>query len=117
MKVVVQATQDLLNVYSVIVDNPLNANLTSTNFRASMLFIWWMTCPGGEGQDVIANYGTSTFGAPLFTPFLPLVEGGSNATLLSWIQNYAYIPSNATECPAAYRYDSGLLYSNPWDGP
>jgi len=115
MKVVVQANRDLLNVYSVIADNPLNANLTKTNFVASMLFIQYLV--SDEGQNLIANYGMSTFGAPLFTPFVPLVSTGSNATLLSWVQNYAYIPSNATECPSAYRYDASSLYSNNWDTP
>jgi tungstate transport system substrate-binding protein len=113
MTIVVQATKDLLNVYSVIADNPLNANLTSTNFVASMLFIHFLV--SSEGQTLLANYGTSTFGAPLFSPFVPLVSTGSNATLLSWIQNYAYIPSNVTECPSTYRYDAGILYSNIWD--
>ena len=111
MKLVIQAQKDLLNVYSVMADNPLNANLTQTNFVASMLFIHWLV--SGEGQNLLANYGTSTFRAPLFAPFVPLVSTGSNATLLSWIQNYAYI--NGTECPAAYRYDSSILYSNTWD--
>jgi tungstate transport system substrate-binding protein len=115
MKVVVQANQALLNVYSVIADNPLNANLTKTNFAASMLFIQYLL--SDEGQNLLANYGTSTFGAPLFTPFVPIVSTGSNATLLSWIQNYAYIPSNVTECPSAYRYDAGSLYTNNWDTP
>ena len=113
MKIVVQATQDLLNVYSVIVDNPLNANLTQTHFAASMLFVYWLV--SSAGQNVLATYGTSTFGAPLFAPFVPLVSTGSNATLLSWIQSYAYIPSNATECPSTYRYDAGFLYANNWD--
>jgi tungstate transport system substrate-binding protein len=111
MKIVVQAQKDLLNVYSLIVDNPLNANLTQTNFVASMLFTDWLVSP--DGQNLLATYGTSTFGAPLFTPFIPLVATGSNATLLSWIQNYAYF--NGTECPTSYRYDSSILYSYPWD--
>ena len=115
MKIVVQACQDLLNVYSVIADNPLNANESQTNFAASMLFIYWIT--SAAGQNLLATYGTSTFGAPLFSPFIPLVNTGSNATLLSWIQSYAYLPSNATECPSTYRYDSGTLYTNSWDGP
>jgi tungstate transport system substrate-binding protein len=113
MKIVVQAQKDLLNVYSLIVDNPLNANLTQTNFVAAMLFTYWLC--RGDGQNLLANYGTSTFGTPLFTPFLPLVSAGSNATLLSWIQNYAYF--NGTECPLKYRYDSAVLYSNVWDSP
>jgi len=118
MKVVVQATQDLLNVYSVIADNPLNPAESQTNFAAAMLFIYWLV--SSPGQQLLENYGTSTFGAPLFAPFVPLVIPGStqsNATLLSWIQSYAYIPSNATECPSTYRYDAGLLYSNSWDPP
>jgi tungstate transport system substrate-binding protein len=111
MKIVVQAQKDLLNVYSCIADNPLNANLTQTNFVASMVFIYWLCY--SDGQNLLATYGTSTFGQPLFTPFLPLVSTGSNATLLSWIQNYAYF--SGTECPPAYRYDSTVLYANFWD--
>ena len=110
MEIVVSAGRELLNVYSLIVDNPLNANLTDTNFVASMLFVHFVVSE--EGQNLLANYGTSTFGAPLFTPFVPLAKGG-NATLLSWIQESAYI--NGTECPAAYRYDASSLYSNAWD--
>ncbi len=111
MEIVVDAQRELLNVYSVIVDNPLNANLTDTNFVASMLFIHFLVSE--EGQNLLANYGTSTFGAPLFAPFVPLVSTGSNATYLGWIQSYAYI--NGTECPATYRYDASILYSNAWD--
>jgi tungstate transport system substrate-binding protein len=114
MKIVVQASKELLNVYSVIACNPLNVNLTNTHFDASMLFIQFMV--SDEGQNLLANYGNSTFGQPLFAPFVPLATNPSiNATLLSWIQNYAYIPPNATECPAAYRYNAGSLYSAPYD--
>jgi hypothetical protein len=114
MKIVVQAQKDLLNVYSVIADNPLNPNLTTTHFEASMLFIQWMV--SDEGQQLLANFGTSTFGQPLFAPFVPLASNPtSNATLLSWIQAYAYIPANVTECPAAYRYNASSLYSASYD--
>jgi tungstate transport system substrate-binding protein len=114
MKVVVEAQKDLLNVYSVIIDNPLNANLTTTHFDASMLFVQYMV--SDEGQNLLANFGTSTFGQALFSPFVPLASNPTlNATLLGWIQNYAYIPANATECPAAYRYNAGNLYSPSYD--
>lgn len=114
MKIVVQAHKDLLNVYSVIADNPQNANLTSTHFDASMLFIQYMV--SDEGQQLLANFGTATFGQALFAPFVPLASNPAlNATLLAWIQNYAYIPANATECPAAYRYNAGTLYSASYD--
>jgi tungstate transport system substrate-binding protein len=114
MEIVVSAGRELLNVYSLIVDNPLNANLTETNFAASMLFMQYVVSE--EGQNLLANYGTETFGAPLFTPFVPLAQG-VNATLLSWIESFAYIPVNATECPLAYRYNAGNLYTNSWDNP
>jgi hypothetical protein len=114
MKIVVQAQKDLLNVYSVIADNPLNPNLTTTHFDASMLFIQWMV--SDEGQQLLANFGTSTFGQALFAPFVPLASNPtSNATLLSWIQAYAYIPANVTECPAVYRYNAGSLYLPSYD--
>jgi hypothetical protein len=115
MEIVVSAAKELLNVYSLIVDNPLNANLTQTNFAASMLFVQYVVSE--EGQNLLANYGTETFGAPLFTPFIPLAKG-ANATLLSWIQSFACLPANATECATAYRYNAGpYLYSNSWDNP
>jgi tungstate transport system substrate-binding protein len=114
MKIVVQEHKDLLNVYSVIIDNPLNANLTSTHFDASMLFVQFMV--SDEGQQLLANYGIATFGKALFSPFVPLASNPTlNTTLLSWIQNYAYIPPNATECPEQYRYNSTNLYSPSYD--
>jgi tungstate transport system substrate-binding protein len=114
MKIVVEEHKDLLNVYSVIADNPLNENLTNTQFAASMLFIEYMV--SDEGQQLLADYGTATFGRPLFAPFVPLANGASaNATLLAWIQNYAYIPANITECPTEYRYNAGTLYDFPHD--
>jgi tungstate transport system substrate-binding protein len=109
LKIVVQASKDLLNVYSVIADNPLNANLTQTNFNASMLFIQYMV--SNEGQQMLGNFGKDTVGQTLFNPYIPLLTSGSNATLVGWIQSYAYI--NGTECPTAYRYNAGNLYDSP----
>ena len=121
----IQAQQALLNVYSAIIDNPQNANLASTNFAASMLFVNWLV--SNAGQQVIANYGISTYGQQLFAPFVPIVSGAApNATLLSWIQSYAYMSYNpttnaavinasGTECPAQYRYNAGTLYSPTYD--
>ena len=114
LKIVVQAHKDLLNVYSVIIDNPQNANLTGINFDAAKLFVQYMV--SDEGQQLLANYGVSSYGQSLFSPFVPLANGASaNATLLSWIQNYAYIPANVTECPAEYRYNAGNLYTASYD--
>ena len=80
LQIEIQAQQALLNVYSAIIDNPQNANLTATNFNASMLFVNWLV--SNEGQQLIANYGVSTYGQQLFAPFVPLASGTTpNATL------------------------------------
>jgi tungstate transport system substrate-binding protein len=120
LKIEIQAQQALLNVYSAIIDNPQNANLTGTNFNAAMTFVNYLV--SDVGQQLIANYGVSTYNQPLFNPFVPLVSGTApNATLLSWIQSYAYINStnqinaNGTECPQLYRYNAGNLYAPSYD--
>ncbi len=108
----IQSQQALLNVYSAIIDNPQNANLTSTNFDAAKTFISYLV--SDEGQQLLANYGVATYGQQLFSPFVPLATGtAANATLLNWVQNYAYI--NGTECPSQYRYNAGDLYSKSYD--
>ncbi len=114
LKPIVQAQKDLLNVYSIIIDDPRNSALSGTHFEASMLFVNYLV--SDEGQTLIGNFGKTTFGQALFMPFVPLASGAQpNATVLSWIQNYAYIPANSTECPAQYRYNSGTLYSSSYD--
>lgn len=106
MIVVVEASKDLINVYSVIADNPQNANLTSTHFEAEMLFINWIV--SDEGQQIFADYGTDTFGKPLFAPYVPLATKQANATLLCWIEDYAFI--DGSECPTQYQYQADSLY-------
>jgi hypothetical protein len=120
LKIEIQAQQALLNVYSAIIDNPQNAALTGINFNAALTFVNWLV--SDEGQQLIANYGVSTYGQQLFSPFVPLVsQTAPNATLLNWVQNYAYINStnqinaSGSECPAAYRYNAGNLYSPSYD--
>ncbi len=120
LKIIIQAQQSLLNVYSAIIDNPQNSTLANTNFDASMTFVNWLV--SDAGQQLIANYGISSYGQQLFNPFVPIVSGSSpNATLLSWIQGYAYMSStpsisaSGTECPSQYRYNAGNLYSATYD--
>jgi tungstate transport system substrate-binding protein len=116
LKVHIQGQQTLLNVYSAIIDNPQNTALANTNFNASMLFVNYLA--SAEGQQLIGNYGVSSYNQSLFTPFVPLATGAvSNPTLLDWIKAYAYIDStpvinaSGTECPPQYRYNVGDLYS------
>ena len=112
----IQNQQALLNVYSAIIDNPQNSALSSTNFNAALTFVNYLV--SNEGQQLLANFGTSTYGQQLFAPFVPLATGTvSNPDLLSWIKSYAYINStnqinaNGNECPAAFIYNAGSLYS------
>ena len=120
LKIQIQAQKALLNVYSAIIDNPQNAALTGINFEASLIFVTWLT--SDQGQQIIANYGVSTYGQALFNPFVPLVSGTApNSTLLNWVQSYAYINSTnqinagGSECPAAFRYNAGTLYLPSYD--
>lgn len=120
LTVLVQSSKDLLNVYSAIIDNPTNSNLTSTKFTESLGFVTWLV--SDAGQELIGNYGVSTYGQALFNPFVPLVSGSvNNATLLGWIQSAAYYNSTnqlnagGTECPSSYRYNATELYNHLWD--
>jgi tungstate transport system substrate-binding protein len=122
LKMLVQGQQALLNVYSAIIDNKLNPNLTSTNFDASLLFVNYLV--SSDGQQLIGNYGVTLYNQSLFTPFVPLVSGVvSNDTVLGWIKSYAYMSSDTvpaisasgTECPPQYRYQAGNLYSATYD--
>ena len=120
LKIQIQAQQSLLNVYSAIIDNPQNTPLTNTNFDASLLFVNFLV--SNEGEQLIGNYGKIAYGQSLFTPSVPLMSGTvSNDTLLGWIKGYAYINStnqisaSGTECPTAFRYNAGNLYSASYD--
>jgi tungstate transport system substrate-binding protein len=120
LQIEIQAQKSLLNVYSAIIDDPRNDALSHTNFDESLKFVDFLVST--DGQQLIADYGVSTFGQQLFSPFVPLVSGASpNATLLSWIQSYAYINStnqinsNGNECPLAFRYNADNLYSASYD--
>ncbi len=120
LKPIIQAQKALLNVYSAIIDDPRNTNLTATHFDASLKFVNWLV--SDEGQQLIANFGVSAYNQQLFSPFVPLASGTApNATLLSWVQGYAYINStnainaDGTECPQQYRYNAGNLYSANYD--
>jgi tungstate transport system substrate-binding protein len=100
-------SKSLLNVYSAIADNPNNANMTKTNFAGAMQFIRYLV--SNQTQQLIANYGVSKYGQPLFYPYVPLATSQSNKTLLGWIQAYAFF--QGSECPPQFRYNASDLYS------
>jgi len=106
VRLVVQS-KALLNVYSAIADNPLNANMTKTNFAGAMQFIRYLV--SNDTQQLIANYGVAQYGQSLFYPYVPLAASQSNQTLLGWIQAYAFF--QGSECPPQFRYNASDLYS------
>ena len=121
----IQNQKALLNVYSAIIDNFQNGVLSNTHFYAAQTFINYLV--SSEGQQLIANFGTSTYNQQLFVPFVPLASGTApNATLLGWIQSYAYmsyntatnsaiISASGTECPTQFRSYAGDMYSPSYD--
>lgn len=106
MKIVVEASEEFLNVYSVIANNPQHSNLTASNFDASMKYIEYLV--SDEGQQLFAEFGLSTFGKAIFSPYIQLLNSGSDPDLVQLIQDYAYF--DGTECPEQYRYQAGDLY-------
>jgi tungstate transport system substrate-binding protein len=106
MTIVVEASEEFLNVYSVIANNPQHSNLTASNFDASMKYIEYLV--SDEGQQLFAEFGVSTFGKAMFNPYIALLNSGSDPDLVQVIQDYAYF--NGTECPEQYRYQAGDLY-------
>jgi tungstate transport system substrate-binding protein len=109
----IEAQKSMLNVYSAIADDPRNANMTKTNFVGSMQFIRYLV--SDEGQQVLADYGTSQYGKPLFGPYVRLVQsktdllGNDPAQMIQWISDYAFL--DGSECPQQFRYEAEGLYS------
>jgi tungstate transport system substrate-binding protein len=62
--IVCEKGEELLNYYGVIAVNPAKSN--RINAQGAQDFVNWMLSP--RGQQLIGEYGTAEFGAPLFTP-------------------------------------------------
>jgi hypothetical protein len=62
-----------------------------------------------EGQQIISDYGTNTYGRSLFYPAVQLLVQNTDPTLVQWIEDYAYF--NGVECPVEYQDDHPELYS------
>jgi tungstate transport system substrate-binding protein len=105
LETLVSQGKDLLNVYSAIAVNP-NLNL-SKKHTDEITFIKYLI--SDEGQQVIGNYGVSTYGAPLFYPAVEILRTKSDPVIYGWINELAFF--NNTECPSQYRTsDSGLTF-------
>lgn len=103
--VLVDQGQDLLNVYSAIAVNP--STNEGLNFEGAITFIEFLISE--EGQNSIGEYGQEDFGQSLFFPAVELLEENTDPTLVSWIEDLAYI--NGEECPPEYRDNHPELYT------
>jgi len=100
----VDAGKDTINVYAAIACNP--QNITTAKFEASMLFIEFLL--SDEVQVLLQDFGVSDYGEALFRPWIPMLTSQQDPELIQWVEEYAYF--DGTECPTAYRYNSGELY-------
>lgn len=103
----VESGKSMLNVYSVIADNPENANMTRSNYEGSMLLIRYLV--SDEGQDLFASFGGEQYGLPLFRPYLKLLRDQSDPELIKWIEELAFF--EGSECPPQFRHQADDLYS------
>lgn len=103
----VESGKSMLNVYSVIADNPKNCNMTKTNFEGAMRLVKYLV--SDEGQQLFASFGVSEYGMPLFKPYVKLIASQSDAQLINWINEFAFI--EGSECPQQFRYNADDLYS------
>ena len=85
LKPQIQSQKALLNVYSAIIDDPRNSTLTATHFDASLTFVNWLV--SNEGQQLIANFGVSTYHQQLFSPFVPLASGSITQRYSAWMDS------------------------------
>lgn len=103
----IESGKSMLNVYSVIADNPRNANMTKVNFEGSMQLIRFLV--SSEGQALFANFGVDKYGLPLFKPYVKLIESQNDSELVGWIRDLAFF--EGSECPQEFRYEADDLYS------
>ncbi len=105
LKPIVTEGEDLLNVYSAIAVSPL-VN-PKANFEAATTLTKYLIST--EGQQLIGNYGVSTYGQALFFPTVDLIKKNTDPQMVQMIKNYAYF--DGSECPPQFRYGHPELYS------
>jgi len=102
--VLVEQSEDLLNVYSAIaVNQTLHPNV---NFDGAMTFVKFLI--SDEGQQMIEGFGKDEYGQSLFYPAVRLLRENIDPTMSQMIKEYAFF--SGTECPPEYRKGYPELY-------
>jgi len=104
LKALVSQEAELINVYSAIAAN--KTTNSNANFEAATTFTKFLLSK--EGQQIIENYGISTYGQPLFYPAVELLKSNTEP-IAQMIKEYGYF--DGSECPPQYRYGHPELYS------
>jgi tungstate transport system substrate-binding protein len=99
----VRESEELLNVYSVMVVNP--SVHPSVKFEEAVEFVKFLISQ--EGQSLIANFGLEDFGIPLFYPAVEVLERRPSE-VGNWIKTQAFFDN--AECPPHLRFGQEGLY-------
>jgi len=108
LKIFIENSKDLLNVYSVMAINPtLHPEL---DFDRAVDFIKFLI--SDEGQNFIGDFGVSDYGQPLFYPTVRLLLENTDPIIAGWIRDYAFLSygNKKWECPPPYRAGQDNLY-------
>jgi len=97
---------DTLNVYSTIACDPQNPNLSHVKIDEVMKFIDFLV--SDEIQELMGEFGLSDYGLPLFKPAVEVLTENTDPTVVSWINETAFI--DGTECPKNKRYNAGNTF-------
>jgi tungstate transport system substrate-binding protein len=104
LEVLVDQDQDFINVYSAIA---INKNYNSqVSFDEAITFIKYLA--SNDNQQLLADYGKTTYGRSLFFPAVKLLVQNTDPTMTKWIEDYAFFSGD--ECPIEYQDDHSELY-------
>jgi len=104
LEALITEEEALLNTYSAIAMN--QTRYSCVNFNDSITFIKFLI--SNETQQLIENYGKSTYGQSLFYAAVQPLKQNSPQPIVQWIKDYAFF--NGSECPPAFRDDHPELY-------
>ncbi len=99
----VSESEELLNVYSVMVVNPEKHPFVK--FELAAEFVEFLISPGV--QQLIAEFGKEEFGEVLFYPAVEILEN-ENSAVAQWIKETAFMDNS--ECPPHLRFGRADLY-------
>jgi tungstate transport system substrate-binding protein len=105
LAVIVDAGEELLNVYSAIAVDPQHN--PEVNYDAAINFMKFLSSE--EGQEIFEKFGEDEYPERLFYPSVELLKEKTDTTLLEWIEEFAFF--DGEECPQEYQRGCSELFS------